>query len=70
MEWTLAIEKSKKGTATRVIMNGDGSKRTIIRYNDGSGFCLASNNGKVDFFLSRPAQDFEMNGFKDWQPSE
>lgn len=69
MEWPLAIEKSKKGTATRITEYDNGLKKIIIRYKDCSGFTLFSNNGKIDYFLSRPAQGFEMNGFKDWQPS-
>jgi TusA-related sulfurtransferase len=70
MEWTKAIEESKKGTAIRIIHGDNGSKRTIIKYKDGSGYCLASQNGKVDYLMSRPAQEFEMNGFNDWQPGE
>ena len=70
MNWQEAIKESKKGTATRVVNNGNGLKRIIIRYKDGSGYLLASKAGKVDYFLSRPAQNFEMEGFTDWQPSE
>lgn len=68
MDWEKAIEESVKGTATRIIEYGN-DKNTIVKYKDGSGYNLVSNNGKVDFFLSRPAADFELNGFDDWQPS-
>lgn len=70
MTWQEAIKQSKRGTASRVINYDNGMKRTIIMYNDGSAFSLASKNGKVDYFLSRPAQDFETRGFEDWVPSE
>lgn len=70
MDWKNAIKKSKKGTAVRIIEGGDGSSRTIIKYRDGSGFCLASKNGKIDYFLSGPAQMTDMEGHDDWQPGE
>lgn len=71
MTWQEAISKSTNGNAIRIMKSKkDEVKRTILRYKDGSGYCLASKDGKVDFFLSRPAQDFEMDGFTDWEPSE
>ncbi len=69
MDWKDAINTSKKGTATRIIENGS-LKTAIIKYRDGSGYSLVSNNGKVDHFLSRPAADFELEGFTDWEPSK
>ncbi len=68
MDWQQAIKKSPKGTATRIEKDGF-IKSTITRYKDGSGYNLVSSNGKVDFFLSRPAQNYELDGFTDWEPS-
>ncbi len=70
MNWQEAINESIKGTATRTLDSKNGIKSVIIRYKDGSGYKLVSNNGKLDSFLCRPAQRFEMDGFDDWGPSE
>lgn len=64
-----AIKQSKKGIATRTSYNKDGMKKVIIGYKDGAGYCLHSDNGKVDFFLSRPAVSSELRGHDDWEPS-
>lgn len=69
MNWQEAIQKSKKGTATRVEENNR-KRYTTIRYKDGSGFLLVGENMKVDFSNSREATSKELNGFTDWQPSE
>ena len=63
-----AILKSNKGTAIREVNLEDGSKKKIIGYLDGSGFCLFSRNGKVDFTRSREAMQHEMH-HQDWKPS-
>ena len=49
-----ALELSLKGTAKRTSIEGDVYKLSTIRYKDGSGYCLASKNEKVDFFHSKP----------------
>ena len=69
MNWQDAIKESKKGSATRIIIGKDGLKRTIIKHSDGSGFCLVSKNGVIDYFLSRLAANFEMDEYLDWEPS-
>jgi len=68
MEKSEAIKASKKGTATNISHQGM-YKITRIAYKDGSGFVMYSQNGKVDFFLSRPMTPLELKFKADWQPS-
>jgi hypothetical protein len=68
MHWQEAIQKSKKGTATRT-EEKQGRTITTIRYKDGSGFVLTAEKMNVDFSNSREAQSEELNGFTDWEPS-
>ncbi len=69
MHWQEAISKSKAGTATRVVKK-DSRKETYIRYSDGSGYKLVSENGKVNFDESRIVEDYKLEGFTDWKPSK
>lgn len=69
MNWQEAIQKSKKGTVTRV-EEKNGKRYTTIKYIDGSGFLLVGENMGIDFSNSREATSKELNGFTDWQPSE
>ena len=69
MNWQEAIQKSKKGTATR-FEEKNGKRYTTIKYKDGSGFLLVGENIKIDFNNSREATSKELNGFTDWQPSK
>lgn len=64
-----AIDLSDIGTAFRETET-DSHKTTIIGYKDGSGYCIVSAGGKMDYFLSRPANIFEMTGNHDWKPSK
>lgn len=54
MNWQEAIQKSKKGTATRV-EEKNGKRYTTIKYKDGSGFLLVGENMRIDFSNSREA---------------
>jgi hypothetical protein len=69
MNWEKAIKESPKGTCIREVNNGD-FKITTIKYKDGSGYNLVASGGKMDHFLSRPATEFELEGFNDWTPSK
>lgn len=64
-----AIEKSSRGTATRIVEDDGHKKVAIIGYRSGEGYRLVSFKGKVDFFLSGPATEMEMRNRKDWEPS-
>lgn len=69
MNWQEAIQKSTKGTATRIEKRGT-KRYTTVRYKDGSGFVLVGEKHKVDFSNSREATSKDLNGFTDWLPSE
>ena len=66
------VEKSKKGTATRIVQ-GTTYKRTYIAYKDRSMYMLVSKKGKVDIELSRMVRYSELLKLReltDWQPSK
>ena len=69
MDWQKAISESKKGTATRRQKNGN-KIETFVRYKDGSGYRLVSENGIVIYRLSGEVQSNKLEGFTDWQPSK
>ena len=67
-----AIDKSEKGTATRIVQRRV-LKKTYIAYKDNSIYILVSRNGRVDFELSRMARPVELLKLReltDWQPSK
>jgi len=68
MDWRDAINQSKKGTASRVLKEGD-KTLTTIRYRDGSGYRLVAVNGGVVFNLCGEVPQHKMDGFTDWKPS-
>ena len=70
MDWQLAIQKSDKKSAKRIELLPNGKKKTIIRYDDGSGFIVISKNGRTEFEHCREAMSNELEGYLDWQPSE
>lgn len=68
MDYKEAIEKSPRGTAKRVHREKDHIKVIVYYHKNGDTFSEYLVNDKIDYFLSRPAADFELEGFEDWEP--
>lgn len=69
MNWKDAINASTKKTASRIEESVNGTKKTWIRYDDGSAYLMVSKDGKILFDESRPASREEINDFTDWTPN-